>query len=509
MLPPADPFEHPDSRRRFVRVESERDVTRLFSDRWRRWQIFLHPSQRAAVEADHAGPALVSGGAGTGKSVVAVHRAVWLARRSVNARILLTTFSRSLAKRLSKLVDQLLAGDQVRKRIEVTNLDRKLAQIARHHLGGFSIVGEDELAERLRQSAERHGFDRQKSAFIEAEWERVVDFWGIGTEEAYVEASREGRAVSLSAPARRRLWPLFAQVRDELRERGLDTWAGLATKVATELASSGWRPFGHVIVDEAQDLGPQQLRAVRRLVAPGRNDILLLGDWGQQIYKPRFSWLSVGIDVRGRSTTLKVCYRTTWPILRLADRIWFANGPKEPEHARDGIAVSGGPVPNVKGTRTVSEQIDVVVKWLDYCRRINIGPDQIGIVARTKSVLGQIAEPAALRAGLASTFDVDHHEAPDAGKVSLLTMHGAKGMEFRAVAVVGCSRECVPLPSVLRQAEGARETDDALRRERNLLYVSLTRARELLLITWSGEPSSFLEPVLERDQDGAHRLRQD
>ncbi|MDW8124956.1 MAG: UvrD-helicase domain-containing protein [Geminicoccaceae bacterium] len=495
LLHTVDPFEHPDSRRRFVKIKDEVDIRRLFSDRWQRWQIFLHPSQRAVVEAEYSGPALVSGEAGTGKSVIAVHRAVWLARRSERARILLTTFSKKLAKRLAQLVEQLLVGERARRRIEVVNIDKKLRQLACQYLGNLNFVEQDRLSEMLRASAEREGFGKEKSAFIQAEWERVIDFWGIDTEDEYVEASREGRAVPLSSSARRRLWPVFARVIEELRDQGCDTWSRLAAKVAAALERSGWHPFDHVIVDEAQDFGPQQLRVVRLLVAPGRNDILLLGDWGQQIYKPRFSWMSLGIDVRGRSTRLKVCYRTTWQILRFADRIWFANGPNEPENARDGLAVCDGPVPIVKGTRIVPEQIEVVAKWLECCRKRAILPEHIAIVARTKAILRQIGEPAVSYAGLQFTYEVDEY-VHDRGRVSLLTMHDAKGMEFRAVAVVGCSREYVPLISAMRQAERAKETEDALRRERNLLYVALTRPRELLLITWSGEPSVFLKPVL-------------
>lgn len=477
-------------------ARTEGELERILMGKWERWQVFLHPSQRGAVEADYAGPALVSGAAGTGKSVVAVHRAVRLARRSPNARVLLTTYTRKLADHLTRMVERLTEDDRVCRRIEVVNLDRKLRQLAGRLLPPFRIVEEAELADMLRVATEREMLDTSRLPFLLNEWKIVIDFWGIQQERDYVEVSREGRGVALNEAARRRLWPVFARVQDELRKRALYTWSGLAGAVTEALSRGGRASFEHVVVDEAQDLGPQQLRLVRALVAPGPNDLLLLGDWGQQIYKPRFPWIRLGIDVRGRSTRLKLCYRTTWQILQMANRVWFAGRPEESENPRDAPSVRDGPPPWIEGTRHPDEQIALVARWLDHCRRYGVEPREIAIVARTRSLLEQIGAPAARAAGMDAVHAREDADEREGGKVVLRTMHAVKGMEFRAVAVVGCSDEHLPMRRVLREAETVGEEGEVSRRERNLLYVAMTRARDFLLVTWSGQPSAFLAPVV-------------
>ena len=489
----ADPFAHPDAQRRFWIAADEAALAEALERPWEEWLVFLHPVQRGAVERNFNGPARVSGSAGTGKSVVAMHRASYLARLSTGGRILLTTFSKTLASRLSDGMDKLLgAASEARRRVEVLHLHGyAISQLVRHSRSP-TIADPEEIEQCLH--AARGGLDpRFTDGFLFAEWEAVVDYWGIKSWEAYRDAVRVGRGSPLSPRQRRQLWDVFARVQEDLDRTGRASWGEVCDRLGHVIEEEGVRPFRHVIVDEAQDLGPRELRLIASLAAPGPRALFFTGDIGQRIYRWPFPWLAAGVDVRGRAQRLRVNYRTSAEIHRFSDTLLPAKLAEVDgaEETRQTITVLRGPEPEVVGGESLEDEITALAIWLRDLRARGIEPGQIAIFGRTRQVARECAEPALAQAGLTGRWLApDSDLATDA--VVIGTMHAAKGLEFRAVALVGCDSEHLPLRDALARADGDEARQLVEEQERHLLYVACTRARESLLITYSGKATSYL-----------------
>jgi superfamily I DNA/RNA helicase len=245
-----------------------------------------------------------------------------------------------------------------------------------------------------------------------------------------------------------------------------------------------------------QDFGPAELRFVRALVSPGKNDILLCGDSGQRIYKSRTSLLSCGLDVRGRSTQLKINYRTTQQIRRFADSL-FAQSEADADGdplTRDAVSILNGPVPRVAAFGSIADEISGLAEWLESRLSEGVKPKEIAIFGRTEAVLHDRAEPALDAAGVKGQLLNDDDPA-DEDNIALGTMHRAKGLEFKAVAIVGCDVGLLPLRSVLDGFTDPVERDLFVEQERNLLYVALTRAREQVIVTHASRPSALLDKL--------------
>jgi hypothetical protein len=488
-----DPFSHPDAQRRFWVAADEAALAEALERPWEEWLVFLHPAQRAAVERNFNGPARVSGSAGTGKSVVAMHRAAYLARLSAGGRLLLTTFSKTLASRLSDGMDKLLgAASEARRRVEVAHLHAyAVTQLERR---GFSLVIADEEEIRRRLNEARGDLDQRfTDAFVFAEWDAVVDYWGIKGWETYRDAARVGRGSPLSPRQRRQLWDVFARAQEDLDRNGRATWGEVSDRLRRIIDEEGARPFRHVIVDEAQDLGPRELRFVVSLAPPGPRSLFFAGDIGQRIYRWPFSWLAAGIDVRGRAQRLRVNYRTSAQIRRFSDALLPAKLAEVDgeEENRQAISILRGPEPEFVGGASVEDEVATLVRWLRDLRARDVEPGQIAIFGRTRQVIRERAEPAIAQAGLTGRWlSPDSDLATEA--VAIGTMHTAKGLEFRAVALVGCDAGHMPLNAAFADADDAGYLVEE--RERHLLYVGCTRARESLLVTYSGKPTPYLVP---------------
>ncbi len=319
----SDPFGHPDAQRRFRVIDRQEELRQALEYPWEKWIVFLHPEQRSVVEETFSGPARVSGSAGTGKSVVAMHRAADLARRSDNSRVLLTTFSKTLAARLSQNADRLMGKEaEERHRIEIAHLHAKARELWIDRSGRpFRPAQSRQIDELISAANSAVGDGSFSDGFLRAEWDHVVDPWGIVTWTQYRDASRTGRGTPLGARQRKAAWKIFDRVRKEMAEAELITWNQLCWETANYLDDEDEKHFDHVIADEIQDFGPAEVRLLRALVAEQENDLFLCGDPGQRIYKSAFSWRTLGIDVRGRSRHLTVNYRTTEEIRRFADRL--------------------------------------------------------------------------------------------------------------------------------------------------------------------------------------------
>ncbi|MDR3468143.1 MAG: AAA family ATPase [Xanthobacteraceae bacterium] len=491
----ADPFTHPDAQRRFWVASDEQMVAQALEKPWAEWLVFLHPSQRAAVEKRFNGPARISGSAGTGKSVVAMHRAAHLAREAPSGKILLTTFSKVLSERLSEGMDILLGpSSEVRRRVDVVHL-HAYAHSHASRLNRLAIADDLTIDGLIRQA--RQGLDAAiTNDFLRAEWDAIIDYWGIRSFDEYEAIPRIGRGTPIAGALRRRLWRVFEEVQRHLATKELYTFGDVCDRLRQRIEEDGIRPFQHVVVDEAQDLGPRELRLVAALAPAGSRSLTFAGDVGQRIFRWPFSWLSAGIDVRGRSHRLKVNYRTTAEIRRFSDHLLPARLTEVDGEAEERGAVSllRGPKPGLKGSVDLAGEASVLAEWLSGLRERGVAPDEIAIFARTRRALQETVEPALKRTQMSSTWLVPD-KAHESGKVVLGTLHSAKGLEFRAVAIVACSDTQLPLQAALDLATEADEKRLTQDRELSLLYVGCTRARDQLLITWSGNPSRFLGSV--------------
>lgn len=492
-----NPFEHPDAQRRFRVMRDVKELQRALDYPWEKWTVFLHPEQRQWVERDYSGPARVSGSAGTGKTIVALHRAAHLARSNPGARVLLTTFSEALANALRAQLARLVGGEpRLTERIEVYSLDAIGLRLYQAHLGRPALAGREVTTELLRAASKAAGGHKFSLQFLRTEWEQVVDAWQLETWEAYRDVARLGRKTRLPEQQRALLWSIFERVRAGLNERKLITPAGLFTALAAALAKSKKPPFDFVVVDEAQDIGIAHVRFFAALGGHRPNALFFTGDLGQRIFQQPFSWKALGVDVRGRSRALRVNYRTSHQIRVQADRLL---GPQltdvdgNSEDRSDTVSVFDGPPPTIRVLKSEREEIKTVGRWLAEQAKAGVLPHEVGLFVRSAAQLDR-ARAAAKEAGL--PFKVlDEHVETTPGQVSISTMHLAKGLEFRAVAVMACDDEIIPLQERIETVGDDADLQEVYDTERHLLYVACTRARDQLLVTSVEPASEFLDDL--------------
>lgn len=479
----ADPFAHPDALRRIRLIADQEELEQALAFPWEKWGVFLHPSQRALVERSFSGPARVAGSAGTGKTVVAIHRAVRLARANPSARVLLASFSDPLAAELAKKV-RVLAPETggVVPRITTLSFQAIAEQLFQLERGGRPRIAHDAvLRHRLRAAAASAGLKGFSERFLMSEWTNVIDAWGLTSLQAYSTVQRMGRKSRLGPNQRARLWPVFQAVQDALAAECYTTWADVFTGLADALARRPDKPFDHVVIDEAQDLAPAELRFFAALAPALGDGLFLSGDVGQRIFQHPFSWASLGVDVRGRSHTLKVCYRTSHQIRRAADKLLPAvlrDSDGLEDERRGVISVFDGPTPAVRALADVAGEADAVRQTVEAWLGGGMAPGEIGLFVRTPQL---VTRARAAITGLAGEHDVT--TAP---------MSLAKGLEFRAVVVMACDEGVLPLDERVADAADEAELDDIYETERRLLYVACTRAREHLLLTGVTPTSEYL-----------------
>jgi hypothetical protein len=503
----ADPFAHPDAQRRFRVMQDVEELERALAFPWDQWTVFLHPAQRQWVERDQGGPARVSGSAGTGKTIVALHRAVHLARRNENARVLLTTFSPALAHALHARLRRLVGRTpMLAERIDVVALDELGERLFKFAFGKPVLAdGQivrcylDEAAAALAagSSAPSSALPAKLGAgFLWTEWAEVVDPWQIDSWDGYRDVQRLGRKTRLSEAQRAAAWQIFSRMHDRLRAEGRITWAGLFTRLAGHYASGAKLPFEHVVVDEAQDINVPQLRFLAALGGQHRNALFFAGDLGQRIFQLPFSWKSLGVDVRGRSRTLRVNYRTSHQIRIQADRLL---GPEltdvdgNAENRSGTVSVFNGPAPLVRVAASVDAEIDAVAAWLSECAGQGVRAGEMAVFVRSDAELDR-ARRAVDRSGLPCHL-LDEHVDTDSDEVSIGTMHLAKGLEFRCVAVMACDDEVVPLQQRIDAVSDEADLKEVYDTERHLLYVACTRARDRLLVSGAEPVSEFLSDL--------------
>ena len=521
------------ARTEFAWLETDEDLRRAIEGlTFAQWQLFLHPQQRALVDRRTNGPMRISGGAGTGKTVVTVHRAAALAERDAEAgdevRILLTTYTRNLADDLRRQVAQLAPTLPFAERIGepgllVSGLDRiaravlqragdSIAQTAERVIGrprtrvltlpdsksnpwyeALALMG-NELPEGLRSAD-----------FLESEYELIVLPQRITTLRQYLRVRRPGRGVALARDKRAAVWRAIENYRD--RSAALDVvsfseqLALAAAWLDAEAARGAPRPFRHVLVDEAQDLTPAHLQLLRALVDNGPDDLFLAEDSHQRIYGRKITLSHYGIHVRGRSRRLTRNYRTTRQNLDLAFGILDPGAYEDMEGRAEEhryVSPRSGPEPLLIHASDRDQEIKeagaLLDLWLKEDRDAGeqSAPETIAVLVRDRYQRDAVVTGLAQQGIEVRPVD---REAVGRGRPVVMTMHRAKGLEFRKVLLFDVSEDSIPR-SLRDQRYSEADRTDALLRERSLLYVAATRARDQLAISWSGRKSPLLEEMV-------------
>ena len=492
-----DPFDHPDAQRRFRLMTNVEELERALDYPWEKWAIFLHPAQREVVERDYNGPFRVSGTAGTGKTVVAIHRAAFLVRNNPDAMVLLTTFSDTLANALHTKLRRLIQNEpQLAERVEVNAIDRVGERLYRAQFSVPKIATQEIIQEFLAKAAgevEEHKFSPR---FLLSEWENVLDAWQLDSWEAYRDIRRLGRKTRLPVAQRSVLWSIFERVKAQLQDQGLVTRAGMFGLLAEKLKDRRHPPFDFAIVDEAQDISVAQLRFLAALGDQRPNSLFFAGDLGQRIFQTPFSWKALGVDIRGRSRTLKINYRTSHQIRVQADRLLgpeVADVDGNVEDRRGTVSAFNGEPPAIHFFDTEDEESKAVETWLQECRDKGVDAHEMGIFVRSAGELNRARE--AVRDAGFSFQVLDESDGKGKDCVSISTMHLAKGLEFRAVAVMACDDEVIPLQDRIETVADSADLEEVYDTERHLLYVACTRARDRLLITGVTPASEFLDDL--------------
>ena len=338
-----------------------------------------------------------------------------------------------------------------------------------------------------------HKFSLQ---FLITEWEQVVDAWQLESWESYRDVTRLGRKTRLQEAQRVVLWSIFERVRSALEARGLVTYSDVFSRAALKLREIAHPPFEFTVVDEAQDVSVPQLRFLAALGAGRPNGLFFAGDLGQRIFQQPFSWKALGVNVRGRSSTLRINYRTSHQIRTQADRLL---GPEvsdvdgNKEERRGTISTFNGPPPDIMVVDTAEEEISAVSKWLGERTKEGIAPHEIGVFVRSEDELGR-ARAAVENAKLPYKV-LDENVETTSGRVSISTMHLAKGLEFRSVVVMACDDEVIPLQERIETVADDADLEEVYNTERHLLYVACTRARDHLLVTGVDPASEFLDDM--------------
>ena len=493
----ANPFDHPDAQRRFRVMTNVEELQRALDFPWEKWTVFLHPEQRQWVERDYTGPARVSGSAGTGKTIVALHRAAYLARTHPDARVLLTTFSDTLASALNTKLKRLLGNEpRLAERIDVHSLDAIGLRLYKAHIGQATIASREIVRELLKESASAVGGHKFGLHFLLTEWEQVVDAWQLESWDAYRDVARLGRKTRLPEAQRVVLWSIFERVRAGLLERKLLTHAQLFTTLAAALSTNKNVVFDFVVVDEAQDISVAHLRFFAALGDSRPNALFFAGDLGQRIFQQPFSWKGIGVDIRGRSRTLRVNYRTSHQIRTQADRLLdpvVTDVDDNSENRSDTVSVFNGPPPVIRTFKDESEEIKAIGNWVVEQAKAGVLPHEFGVFVRSVAQLKR-AQAAVKAAGLSFKI-LDEHVETLSGHVSISTMHLAKGLEFRAVVVMACDDEVIPLQERIETVGDDADLQEVYDTERHLLYVACTRARDHLLVTSVEPASEFLDDM--------------
>lgn len=489
----------PTTLKSFVGVDGEDELRRIMAEPLEKWRVFLHPTQRKIARKEYSGSARVLGGAGTGKTVVAMHRAKYLASKCEGQqRILMTTFTANLAADIRENLRKICTLEELR-RIEVIHLDAWVNQFLRE--SGFSAqIGYDDAIKPLWERAVLlANIDLPfEISFYEEEWNRIVIAQEALTLEKYVKATRNGRGTRLDRKKRMHIWKVFENYQNLMKEnqiRDINTAMYESTKL---LQSAGRKPrYASIIIDEGQDFSDNAYRLIRALAGEEHpNDIFIVGDYHQRIYRNHPILSKCGINVRGRSSILKINYRTTEEIrkqaLLLLKGISFDDLDKGFDLGDKCQSLTHGEKPIVENFGNANDEFDFLLREVKKLKDNGVSLTDICVVARTKKLVDDYIA-LFTKAGIRS-YAIKRNKADDRSfdGLRVATMHRVKGLEFKYVFIAAVNNRVIPLSSAINKADAVSE-EESITSEKCLLYVAMTRAQKGVYITSYGRKSEFLE----------------
>ncbi|MBQ8807117.1 MAG: DEAD/DEAH box helicase [Bacteroidaceae bacterium] len=495
-----------NNKRRFVELTDDDALQRILDNDMDKWQLFLHPSQQKLVDADYKGTMKVSGGAGTGKTVAALHRLKHLSGNP-EAKILFTTYTRTLRENLEELVKKMGIN---RSRCTLSNIDQVLIETARQYniKDGYKILdysGDEESLKLWREVLETEvtEFDEK---FLYDEYIDVIVYFGNTDVKSYMIQQRVGRTKALSRKQRIEIWKLVEKYIELKQERKVVDRLELFNETTRYLNDNNIRPYTNVIADEFQDFSNPELKFLRALVAEGRNDLFLTGDPMQRIYSGRkINFGAAGINVRGvRRRRLKINYRTTEPIKKVAvsviKGVTFEDMDGGTESMNGYVSlIHGGEKPIYKIVGNATDEVTQTVEWVNECINNQINANDICIAAPSMGLMKELQSYLHTN-GIAYKVLKGTSKQGASNGISLCTLHSLKGLEFKVVVLIGINERNIPSKVI----EGypftgmdALDKKEFLSSKRSLLYVAITRARQLVYMVGYGESCGLVESIIE------------
>jgi superfamily I DNA/RNA helicase len=495
-------LDTPESKAEFLVITDDDVLEAMLSAPLERWRVFLHPSQRRLVERHWSGAVRVLGGAGTGKTVVAMHRARWLAKQLIESgtpgRVLFTTFTRNLATDIRANLTKICSPEEL-QRIEVIHLDGWVMNFLKNQglqVRVFNEEARDSAWSLAWDVAETSlGFDER---FYREEWKDVVLAQGCRSRDDYLMARRVGRGTRLNRQQRAQIWPVFDALRAEFRQRGL--WEPEEAKqIAADLLNRSDQPplFAAVVVDEAQDLDLASFSLLRALVGePRANDLFIVGDPHQRIYGKPVVLSRCGIDIRGRARKLRINYRTTEETRAWATAVLHGlafddlDGGSDP--SSDTRSLLHGDAPLVRGFEDPAQEQGFLVSTLRQLREEQHSLASTCVTARTNKAVEKLNGLLQAEGFVTRVINADESDDPSDPALRLATMHRVKGLEFDQVFLPGLTADQIPLRRILDGCPDQLSKELFEQQERSLLHVAATRAKKRVVVSFSGQPSPFI-----------------
>jgi hypothetical protein len=492
-------LERPVNRATYLVVTDAAELADALAWPMDRWRIYLHPTQRGLAYPikPYSGPVRVTGGPGTGKTVVAVHRARALADAAgADERILLTTYGSTLIKTLDELLCR-LGGDKARRRVDVLTIDKLARDVLREASRKVNVIGDSECLALLRVQASEAGTGLDPQLLLD-EWDSVVLDHDLTTRDAYLAAPRR-RMRRLARPQKEAAWTVLERFADYLTRNSLLTFGQVTVEATRVAAQQTAKPYRYVVVDEAQDMTAPQWRLLRAVVPNAPDDMFIVGDAHQRIYDSHAILSHQGIHTRGRGRRLTVSYRTTREIVRSGLALVKGHHYDDLDQGVDSLdgyrSLLRGPAPEAAGYPTLAAELGAVADRVAAWHSAGVPLADIAVGVRIHTLAEKVTETLRER-GIAAEIVRSDGVAPDHA-VHVMTLHRLKGLEYRCVAVAGLRDGIVPPTNRLAAAADDPHARRVVQeQERALVFVACTRAREALHVSWHGAPSPLIAPLI-------------
>lgn len=474
-------LSHKDSKRRFYTVEDIDEIDFILDEELERWKIFLHPKQQSVIKKNFRGPVIIEGGPGTGKSVVGIHRAVYLAQhiypKNKGHRILLCTYSKKLASYIEEKVIQLMKQKNVENNVYVAGVDRLINQLVYHYKLSKGQVKIEEIDHVFKETYQKLNPEEQ-FLFYQTEYKEIIQKYQIESLQDYLRINRSGQGKALNPNQRKKVWVFFETFLNEKKRRKLIDFEDRANLVYQALKKKKIEPqFDSIIIDEAQDLSPIKLKALALLCRQKENNLMILSDQNQRIYNLTSWRKDININVVGRTFHLSLNYRTTKQIREYADRQFFHSSLIS-EHIRDYKSLFMGPEPIIQSFSNSEKQYDFLGKKINELIEEGLKPHEICVM----SPIDQMKITMSLKKQQIPVTSLQKDIYPKEGNgIGVSTLHGSKGLEFRTVILTNYTD--------IGKSIDREKLDDwyvlnEIKQVECLKYVASTRAREELIVTF-------------------------